>query len=194
MVSGDVHSSWAFEGPRDDDGRPVAVELVCPSVTSTPMARQLPSGWERLADRLADAADGARWSDLRAWGWLRLSITPERVTGEWWGVAPEAPAVERQLLAAWSTTPSLPARLREADGPLADLPARPGPPIEALPPRPEGLGRRGGAHRLLVAAASAGVAAAVGLGVAAWWWRRRAAGLPEVLDAALDRLPAPPGR
>src|SRR3546814_4723495 len=44
VVSGDIHSAWAIEGPLGPDGTPVAVELVCPPAATTPIGQLLPQG------------------------------------------------------------------------------------------------------------------------------------------------------
>jgi alkaline phosphatase D len=49
VVSGDVHSSWAFDGPTDPDlhggdAPAVAVEMTVPATSSIPMARSTPRG------------------------------------------------------------------------------------------------------------------------------------------------------
>jgi alkaline phosphatase D len=99
-VSGDVHSSWAME-LRDDEGV-VGVEAVCPSVSSTPMGEQLPSGWEDLAERAADGVDGQRWRDLQHRGYVRLDVRPERVRVDWLRVDLEDETATPATLASWS--------------------------------------------------------------------------------------------
>lgn len=166
VLSGDVHSSWALELREGDE--PVALELVCPSLTSKPMGLQLPRGARSFAELAADAMPHRRWSDLEANGWLRLSITRERVRADWFEVdCTEPPAGAAaggpgEALASWEALPDLPARLREAAAPLASWPDRGGVPVEWLPPTPvtrpaRSPGRRVGAALLLGAAVAIAV-------------------------------------
>jgi alkaline phosphatase D len=96
ILSGDVHSAWVFDGPLSPGVPAVAPEFVCPAVSSTPMARQLPRGWQRLASRLVEAAaPGPRWFDLEWWGFLTVEVTPEVVRAAFHRVDardPDAPA------------------------------------------------------------------------------------------------------
>jgi alkaline phosphatase D len=131
LLSGDVHSSWAFDGP-DLDGEPVTNELVVPSVSSAPLARaHLPGVW-RVVDRLADRMPHVVWSDLTARGFVHLRVTAERATATWHWVDPfdtsSSPAAE--AAAAFSVdlgTPRWravePVVLAGSTGP--DLPERP---------------------------------------------------------------------
>lgn len=85
VLTGDIHSSWVFDVPTDiDDYDPdtgagaVALELVTPAVTS--------SGLD------LGGADGAlralmphlHFVDLLRRGFVVVTLTPERVEGEWW--------------------------------------------------------------------------------------------------------------
>jgi len=93
VVSGDVHSSWAFEGPTDpdDDGGDapaVALEMTVPSTTSVPMARtHLPGAW-RVVDRSVGRMPHVRWAEITERGYGILEITPDRAVAEWWFVDP----------------------------------------------------------------------------------------------------------
>ena len=71
ILSGDVHSSWAFEGPCDDEhGEAVAVEVTTPAVSSAAMGRaHLPGMW-RLLDRAANDLDHVRWAEVTERGLL----------------------------------------------------------------------------------------------------------------------------
>jgi hypothetical protein len=182
-LSGDVHSAWAFEGPcpgRDGEGgAPVAVEFVTPCVTATPMARQLPPGWGRLLDELAERLPEARWFDLEHHGFIVLEVDATQVRSHWYAVDTEDPAARARHCASWSHRwedpgrleplalggdPEAPLRSRTgtaATGPQVVVPARPEPVLDGVVPR----------RRLRVLAA--GAAAAVGAGVVAALRHRR---------------------
>ena len=139
VLSGDVHSSWAFETRNDPSLPPVAVEFVTPAVSSTPMGDQLP-GVERLAERVADGVPNQAWHDLHHHGYVRLDVRPDEVRADWFVVGDDDASAEPELLASWAVDPSFPPHLRAATPstpPAAlgtdDARARPGVPVDALP-------------------------------------------------------------
>ena len=89
VVSGDIHSSWVVEGPRGPDGAPVAVELVCPPVSTTPLGHDLPP---RLGRRLGPAlqrhVDAARWVDVMNHGYAVVDLASDIATATFWDVDP----------------------------------------------------------------------------------------------------------
>ncbi len=88
LLSGDVHSSWAFCGPEGPDGSPVALEATTPSVSSAPLGRtRLPGLW-RLLDRSARQMDHVKWAEITARGFSVLQVSPEQVRVGWWFVDP----------------------------------------------------------------------------------------------------------
>jgi alkaline phosphatase D len=141
LLSGDVHSSWAFTGPTDpDSGAAVAVEFTTPAVSSAAMGRaRYPALW-RVLDWAANHLDHVVWCDVTNRGYTIVEITPSEVRSHWWFVHPydDDPAAAAKLAASFTTahrdwppgleTPST----RDAD------PVRPGLP-EALPQRPDDL-------------------------------------------------------
>ena len=158
VVSGDVHSSWAFEGPCTPDGDPVAVEFVAPGVSSTPMAGHLPSKWQALADELAERLPEARWFDLEHHGFLVLDIRADHVRADWFTVDPEDPEARAERAAAWVHRLDHPGRLER-------VAATPGETQQPATGRSEVRRSRriaGG-----IAAALAGAAAGT------WLWQRR---------------------
>jgi alkaline phosphatase D len=112
-LSGDVHSAWAFEGPCDGDGSPVAVEFVAPCITATPMARQLPPGWRKLLGRVAERLPEARWFELEHHGFLRLTIEASEARAEWHFVDTEDPEARTRHAATWRHHLDRPGRLEE---------------------------------------------------------------------------------
>ena len=161
LLSGDVHSSWAFEGPCKPDQPPVAVEFTAPAITSAPMGRtKLPGLW-RILDGAADRLPHVRWADVTRRGYIVLDVTPDAVQAEWWFVPPYRAEIRSELGAAWRTTDAWPPRLTEAE-PIPD-PVRPGLPGDP-PPRPadlRALTRRHRARRALAGTALVASATAV---------------------------------
>lgn len=159
LLSGDVHSAWAFEGPRlhgaDGEahgGDPVAVEFTAPCVTSTPMGRQLPKGWRRLAAGLADRLPEARWFELERHGFVVLDIEADHVRADWFSIDIEDPAARPDPAASWLHRLDRPGRLEaQDDGPLGPGPAADGRAVP-IPDRPAGVGGPARRRAALVAA------------------------------------------
>lgn len=91
VLTGDIHSSWANDLPRDlaaypSDGNSVGVEFVCPSVTS--------DGFKEVLGSVQAATDAiAAGQALNPWvrylegvghGFAVLDVTPERVQTDFW--------------------------------------------------------------------------------------------------------------
>ena len=162
LLSGDVHSAWAFEGPCAPDGGPVAVEFTAPCVTSTPMARQLPKGWRRLAAGIADKLPEARWFELERHGFVILDVEADHVRADWFSIDIEDPAALPDPAASWRHDLATPGRLTSLD----DGPLRPEAPADEvavpIPARPPGVGKPARRRRRRrVALVAAGVAAGV---------------------------------
>jgi alkaline phosphatase D len=175
VLSGDVHSSWAFETRNDPSLAPVTVEFVAPAVSSTPMGNQLP-GAQRVAEHVADEVPRQIWHDLHHHGYVRLDVRPDQVRADWFAVDDDEPAAPPRLLASWAVDRSFPPQLVPATPsvPLeaaraGDTGARPGLPTDLLPPRtePKPAARLGTRLRRLAPVA---VALAV---VGVWLVRRR---------------------
>ncbi|MGQ0629560.1 MAG: alkaline phosphatase D family protein [Sporichthyaceae bacterium] len=134
LLSGDVHSSWAFTGPRGDDGQAVAVEVVTPSVSSAPLGRtRWPVVW-RLLDRAVRSLEHVDFVDVTNRGFVLLHVSRDRVSAGWHWVDPydpgKAPEVEPARWLAvthsdprWLEAEPLPDPVRVGQ---VDLPARPG--------------------------------------------------------------------
>lgn len=92
VLSGDVHSSWALEVPRDPfsakgyDAKTsrgsLAIELVAPAVSSTPLA-SFPNAALRF-ERSLEELPHLRWFDIAQRGYVLLDVDRERVQAEWW--------------------------------------------------------------------------------------------------------------
>jgi len=159
ILSGDIHSSWAFEGPRTAGGDPVAVEITIPAVASKPMGRsRVPGAW-RVLDAMVRRLEHVPWVDVTERGYGMLDVRPDRVGMEWWFVeaTDRDPGAGAELGKVFVThRRPWPPRLSDA-GPSPD-PVRlglPGP----LPDRPADLPRLRRSHRgRQVVARSAGPA------------------------------------
>lgn len=90
-LTGDVHSSWAFEVPRDPQvssaagaRSPVLVEFTTPGITSP--GRFSPPEATRRAQELLTRHPHLRWVDLHQRGYALLDLDRERAQAEWWFV------------------------------------------------------------------------------------------------------------
>lgn len=87
VLTGDVHSSWAFEVVEDpnnpeaydpETGRGSAgVEFVTPGITST-------FGFRGLDEVFRNANPHLKWSETLSQGYLILDLTPERAVVSWY--------------------------------------------------------------------------------------------------------------
>ncbi|CAN5710886.1 alkaline phosphatase D family protein [soil metagenome] len=174
LVSGDVHSSWAFEGPCRER-EPVAVELTVPAVSSAAMGRaHYPGAW-RLLDLAAQRMDHVRWADVTERGYVVLDVTPDEVRSEWWFVHPyhEEPADSAELAATFVTRrEDWPPRFHPGGDRVAD-PPRPGLPVP-LPGRPDDLSALRRRRRLRLGRDLVGAVALTAAPIAVVvLWRRR---------------------
>jgi len=128
ILTGDIHSSWAFEVADDPFGTDydpatgagaVAVEFVAPSVTS-------PGFPSDTADQFMTTHPHLKWGNLVDHGYVVLDVTPERLQASWWVVADvESPAggVET-FVGAWAVNDGVVHLLADAAAadPVADAP------------------------------------------------------------------------
>ncbi|RBY81846.1 alkaline phosphatase [Blastococcus sp. TF02A-26] len=91
VLTGDIHSSWANDLPRDltaypADGNSVGVEFVCPSVTSDGFKETLGSVETANAAIAAGQAlnPWVRYLEGVGHGFAVLDVTPERVQTDFW--------------------------------------------------------------------------------------------------------------
>ncbi len=166
LVSGDVHSSWAFEGPCRGD-EPVAVEVTVPAVSSAAMGRaHYPGAW-RVLDRAVNRMDHVRWAEVTERGYAVLNVTPDEARVEWWFVHPyhDRPADTAELAKAFVTRRAdWPPCFHPSEDPSVD-PSRPGLP-EPLPDRPDDLPALRRRRRLRLVAELTGAATVIGAPIA----------------------------
>ena len=105
VLSGDIHSSWIVEGPRGPSGTPVAVELVCPPVSTTPLGKDLPGPLgRRLGPALQRHIDAARWVEVEQHGFAVVDIAADVATATFWEVDAEPGADGRPVRGTvWTT-------------------------------------------------------------------------------------------
>lgn len=165
VLTGDVHSSWAWEGPAGADGRPACVELITPSVSAAALAERLPFPAALAEVGLAGLDADLSYVELSSHGYLLVELTPKQVRGEWWHVDPDQAGPAR-FAAARVAPHDAPMHLTADDAPLPDPPpptttATAAAPTTTAPSGPgEGSGRAFPVPRVgLAAAALAAVAA-----------------------------------
>ena len=94
VLTGDIHSSWAFDVARDPfdaaaydpatGAGSLAVEFVAPAISSSALGT-----FPRAVEAYRDAAQTRphlRWHDLDRRGYGLLDLAPERAQAEWWFV------------------------------------------------------------------------------------------------------------
>ncbi|MDQ3355027.1 MAG: alkaline phosphatase D family protein [Actinomycetota bacterium] len=143
VLTGDIHSSWAFDVPAGvEPGEPsVAVELVTPSVTSATFAQFVGPDSDLVARGLTtvveDQLPHVRWTEIQRHGYVVVGVSPERVQADWWHLdGVDSPTGNEYHAASWTVVAGDP-QLRSAAGPLA---ARPLPAPLPAPPAPGSRG------------------------------------------------------
>ncbi|HYD37672.1 MAG TPA: alkaline phosphatase D family protein [Allosphingosinicella sp.] len=82
VLSGDSHNGWAFD--LDVGGAPAGAEFAGMSVTSPGLEAYAPGVAQAELERAVRARNPAlKWAELRRRGYLGLTLTPQRATGEW---------------------------------------------------------------------------------------------------------------
>lgn len=113
VITGDIHTSWAFDVTPDPDAlptyNPLAVEFVGPSVSSPGV--DIPG---ETANALRAANLHLQYVNLDQRGWILLDLTSDYATGEWYHIggdavvdAPEYPGGPGALARVYRT-PSTP--------------------------------------------------------------------------------------
>ena len=179
VLTGDVHSSWAFEVPGRD-GTPTTVEWVTPSITAEPFSEIVGIPTPALAPAAVDLIAGqlaqVRWAELTRHGFLVVSLTPDEARCDWWHVDLDEGGAE--VAASWST-PSGTNRLVQGQ-PLGVRPAAspptsppPAPPSTSTTMRGEREGGGGPLKSTLTGAAAGGAIGAAALAGVLTLRRRR---------------------
>jgi len=82
VLSGDSHNGWAFD--LEADGKPAGVEFAGQSVTSPGYESFAPATPPAdVAAALMRANPALKWANTGDRGYLSVTLTPERATGEW---------------------------------------------------------------------------------------------------------------
>jgi len=132
VVTGDLHSSWAWEGPANDGGQPSMVELVAPAVSSDALAVGLPTAAGPVEAALSRLADGLSHVDFSSHGYVLVELAADSMQAEWWYV--DRDGGEPARFGAGRTAPrAVPMHLQAVEDPLPD-PDRPGTPAEGPGP------------------------------------------------------------
>lgn len=135
VLTGDVHSSWAIEVPRDPRDRDAydpttgrgahAVEFVTPGISSPgPVA---PAEADRAERRVLDENPNVRWVELASCGYSLLDLDHERVQCDWFHVDTVREPSRGERFAAGYRARRGSGRLEPVDAPSApprDVPER----------------------------------------------------------------------
>jgi len=113
FLTGDVHSAWANEVPSPTTGLPVAVELVCHSLTSNNVDDFIGAAPRTTSLALEAATQEVnphvRWVNLDDHGHTVLHVTPERVQMDWYAISDRRdPDASSRPLASWAVTAGSP--------------------------------------------------------------------------------------
>jgi alkaline phosphatase D len=122
VLTGDVHSSWAWEGSGGPGDQPAMVELVTPSVSAEPLADRLPVPASLVESALSGLSDDLSYVELSSHGYLVVDLAADQVQGEWWYVDPDRSGSQR-FGAARVAPRTAPMHLTEVAEPLPDRPA-----------------------------------------------------------------------
>ena len=87
VLSGDIHSAWALDGPIDEEGRAVAVELVVPPAATKPLGQLIP-GIGTILTKVFGDLPHFRWVDADHHGYLTLDVGRDRLMATFWWVDP----------------------------------------------------------------------------------------------------------
>ena len=106
ILSGDFHSSWAFDVPRNawsgyqpsTGGGSLAVEFVTPAVSSPGLFT--PEQAARLVPALRGSVPGLKYLDGQQRGYVLLDVTADRLRADWYHVATVVSRSTSERLAA----------------------------------------------------------------------------------------------
>jgi len=85
VLAGDTHNAWASEITLE--GKPVAVEMATPGVSSPGLETYLPIEPSRLKEAFMTASPELKFTQTSKRGWLELAITRTEATGHWYFVS-----------------------------------------------------------------------------------------------------------
>lgn len=171
ILSGDVHASWAFDGPCSSDGEPVTVEVTCPSTSSAPFARSRMPGISTAIHRAVRKLPHVHWSDLTERGFVVVEVSRDEVKAEFWFADADDPAPSPETRCGATVVcehATWPPRWARADR----LPLRRVPPdrAPALPPRPDDIASIRRLRRFTRTATAVAAVASVGAATVAALW------------------------
>lgn len=118
ILSGDIHSSWAFDVPRNPwstapaQNRSLAIELIAPAISSVPLFGE-PGVRERMM-ALQARAPHLKFLDGDRNGYVLLELTRERLQADWYFVATTARRSDEESRAAGFACASGSSRLTPA--------------------------------------------------------------------------------
>lgn len=123
VLTGDIHSSWAWELARDpwaadyDPARDnLGVEFVVPGISSP----GFPEGSEDVLGKVIDDSNPhLKWRNLEQRGYMLLDVAPERVQADWFLLDGVEKGQGQSSFAKGFTTRRGDARLVEAAAPVA---------------------------------------------------------------------------
>ena len=106
ILTGDIHSSWALDVPRDPwsaydtktGSGSKGVEIVTPAVSSPPMFS--PPAQRDIAAMLRPLAQHLKFLDGDSRGYVVLDVTPKTLVAEWYFVPTVTERTDRESRAA----------------------------------------------------------------------------------------------
>jgi alkaline phosphatase D len=147
VLTGDVHSSWAFDITPDPfnpvtDYNPVTgegavgVEFVAPAITSPPLGETFGGGTQAQVIEQAFLSDNPqmKMSEIRSNGYIVLDITPDRAQADWFFVDTVTEVSDTESFHAGWFAPAGANHLTQASA--AATAAEPAPAIPAATPPP----------------------------------------------------------
>jgi alkaline phosphatase D len=107
FLTGDVHSAWATEVPSPTTGEPIAIELVCHSLTSNNvddfMGTRPRTTSLTLEAAIQEVNPHVRWVDLDDHGYAVLHVTDRRMQMDWYAISDRRdPAATSHVIASWA--------------------------------------------------------------------------------------------
>jgi alkaline phosphatase D len=122
FLTGDVHSAWATEVPSPATGAPLAVELVCHSLTSNNvddfMGTRPRTTSLTLEAAIQDVNPHVKWVNLDDHGYTVLHVTERQLQMDWYAISDRRdPAATSRVIASWAVAAGS-ARVRPVQDPV----------------------------------------------------------------------------